>query len=250
MRKAPIPITPTAHYTMGGVPTDIHGQALDRLVGEDRPVSGLMAVGEAACVSVHGANRLGSNSLVDLVVFGKAASLRCGEILTAGAVQQEPTRGWTEAHLDRFDRLRYAAGQTPTAALRLEMQAALQENAAVFRTGESLKAGVKRLTNIHAGRVDLKVTDRGLIWNTDLLETLEFDNMVAQALVSVASALARTESRGAHAREDYPDRDDANWLRHSLAWLDNAGLRLGDRPVRLAPLTNEVTSFPPKARVY
>jgi succinate dehydrogenase / fumarate reductase flavoprotein subunit len=250
LRKAPIPITPTVHYTMGGVPTDIHGQALDRLAGEDRPVSGLMALGEAACVSVHGANRLGSNSLVDLVVFGKAASLRCGEFLTAGALQPEPTRRWTEAHLDRFDRLRYAAGQTPTAALRLEMQMALQESAGVFRTGESLKAGVERLTDVQAVRADLKVTDRGLIWNTDLLETLEFDNMVAQSLVTVASALARTESRGAHAREDYPDRDDANWLRHSLAWLDNAAVRLGDRPVRLGPLTNEVTSFPPKARVY
>ncbi|HEX3407100.1 MAG TPA: FAD-binding protein, partial [Caulobacteraceae bacterium] len=250
VRKAPIPITPTAHYTMGGVPTDIHGQALDRIDGEDRPVRGLMAVGEAACVSVHGANRLGSNSLVDLVVFGKAAAERAAELVVVGERQPEPQAAWTDAHLARFDRFRHAAGETPTAALRFEMQSAMQADTAVFRTAGSLESGVRRLGAAHARRADLRVTDRGLIWNTDLMETLEFDNMVAQSLVAAASALARTESRGAHAREDFPARDDANWLKHSLAWLDEAGVRLGDRPVRLAPLTNEIASFPPKARVY
>jgi succinate dehydrogenase / fumarate reductase flavoprotein subunit len=250
VRKAPIPITPTVHYTMGGVPTDIHGQALDRVAGEDRPVPGLMAVGEAACVSVHGANRLGSNSLVDLVVFGKAAALRCSELVEAGASQREPKPAWTDAHLARFDQLRHAAGATPTAALRSEMQAALQEDAAVFRTAQSLINGARRLDQLRARRADLRVSDRGLVWNTDLMETQELDNMVDQSVVAVASALARTESRGAHAREDYPDRDDVNWLKHSLAWLDDAGVRLGDRPVSLNPLTNEVASFPPKARVY
>ena len=250
VKKGPIPITPTAHYTMGGVPTDIHGQALDRRSGGDRPVQGLMSVGEAACVSVHGANRLGSNSLVDLVVFGKAAAERCSELVEAGASQPEPKPAWTDAHLARFDRFRHAAGATATAALRSEMQSAMQEDAAVFRTAKALQAGLARLGEACARRADLRVSDRGLIWNTDLMETLELDNLVVQSLVAVASALARTESRGAHAREDYPDRDDAHWLKHSLAWLGDDGVRLGDRPVRLAPLTNAVASFPPKARVY
>jgi succinate dehydrogenase / fumarate reductase flavoprotein subunit len=250
IRKGPIPITPTVHYTMGGVPTDLFGQALNHFAGEDRAVRGLMAVGEAACVSVHGANRLGSNSLVDLVVFGKAAATRAAKLVQPGERQPEPRRAWTDPHFARFDRLRHASGGTPTANLRLEMQTALQEDAAVFRTGSTLEHSLARLTALRGGMADLTLADRSLVWNTDLSEALELDNMVAQGMVTVASALNRTESRGAHAREDFPERDDTNWLKHSLAWLGEKGVRLGDRPVRLAPLTNEVASFPPKARLY
>jgi succinate dehydrogenase / fumarate reductase flavoprotein subunit len=250
LRRAPIPITPTVHYTMGGVPTNLFGQALEHVAGEDRAVPGLMAVGEAACVSVHGANRLGSNSLLDLMVFGKAAATRAAELVRAGERQPEPMAAWTDAHLARFDRLRHVGGATPAAELRRGLQDALQEDAAVFRTGSTLERGLARLTALRAGMADLALLDRGLIWNTDLSEALELDNMVAQAMVTVASALNRTESRGAHAREDFPERGDENWLKHSLAWLGEEGVRLGDRPVRLTPLTNEVASFPPKARLY
>jgi succinate dehydrogenase / fumarate reductase flavoprotein subunit len=247
IRKAPIPITPTAHYTMGGIPTDLTG---DVLAGEGRTVPGLLAVGEAACVSVHGANRLGSNSLVDLMVFGKAAGARAGDLLRAGDSQPEPRAAWSEPHLARFDRLRHAHGPAPAAELRRRMQDALQEDAGVFRTGPELTTGLARLEAVRAGMADVALSDRGMIWNTDLSEALELDNMVGQAVVAVAGALARTESRGAHAREDYPERDDTRWLKHTLAWLDDAGPRLGERPVHLAPLTNAVASFPPKARVY
>jgi len=248
VRKAPIPILPTAHYTMGGVPADIHGQVL---AGEaERTVSGLMAVGEAACVSVHGANRLGSNSLVDLMVFGKAAAERAAQMVRAGERQPAPARAWTEPHLARFDRLRHAAGATPAARLRRRMQDAMQEDAGVFRTGPTLQSGLARLTAVRTGLTDLALADHGLIWNTDLSEALELDNLIAQSVVAVASALARTESRGAHAREDFPERDDANWLKHSLAWLDETGPRLGERRVCLTPLSNDVAAFPPKPRVY
>jgi succinate dehydrogenase / fumarate reductase flavoprotein subunit len=250
IRRAPIPITPTVHYTMGGVPTDLFGEALDHVGGEDRAIPGLMAVGEAACVSVHGANRLGSNSLVDLMVFGKAAATRAAELVRAGERQPEPKAAWTDAHLARFDRFRHAGGAVPAAQLRRRLQDALQEDAAVFRTGSTLERGLARLTALRADMADLALVDRGLIWNTDLSEALELDNMAAQAMVTVASALNRTETRGAHAREDFPERDDQNWLKHSLAWLGEEGVRLGDRPVRLAPLTNEVASFPPKTRLY
>jgi succinate dehydrogenase / fumarate reductase flavoprotein subunit len=250
IRRAPIPITPTVHYTMGGVPTDLFGEALDHVGGEDRAIPGLMAVGEAACVSVHGANRLGSNSLVDLMVFGKAAATRAAELVRAGERQPEPKAAWTDAHLARFDRFRHAGGAVPAAQLRRGLQDALQEDAAVFRTGSTLERGLARLTALRADMADLALVDRGLIWNTDLSEALELDNMAAQAMVTVASALNRTETRGAHAREDFPERDDQNWLKHSLAWLGEEGVRLGDRPVRLAPLTNEVASFPPKTRLY
>jgi succinate dehydrogenase / fumarate reductase flavoprotein subunit len=251
--KQPIPVLPTVHYNMGGVPTNLYGEVVT-LNGDnpDAVVPGLMAVGEAACVSVHGANRLGSNSLIDLVVFGRAAGLHCGEHLKPGATLREPKAEWSDPHLARFDRLRHASGTTSTAALRLEMQKATQEDAAVYRTGESLQSGVTRLDAVHAKRGDLKVSDRGLIWNSDLAETLEFENLIAQAIVTVSGALNRTESRGAHAREDYPDRDDANWMKHTLAWFDDASgkVKIDFRPVHSYTMTNDVAYIPPKARVY
>ncbi len=251
--KEPIPVLPTVHYNMGGIPTNYHGQVVT-LAGDDPDavIPGLMAVGEAACVSVHGSNRLGSNSLIDLVVFGRAVGLHCGETLKAGASQPELKADWTEAHLDRFDRLRHASGTIPTAALRLEMQRAAQEDAAVFRTGETLKSGVQRLAAVHAKRADLKVEDRGLIWNTDLMETLEFENLIGQAIVTVEGALNRQESRGAHAREDFAERDDKAWMKHTLTWFDDASgkVRIDYRPVHSYTMTNDVAYIPPKARVY
>ncbi len=251
--KAPIPVLPTVHYNMGGVQTNLHGQVVTK-VGDDpdQVVPGLMAVGEAACVSVHGSNRLGSNSLIDLVVFGRAVGLHCAETLKVGASQPELKAAWTEGHLARLDRLRHASGGTPTAEIRLEMQIAMQEDAAVFRTGESLVSGVDRLAKVHAKRPDLKVSDRGMIWNTDLVETLEFENLVGQAIVTVNGALNRQESRGAHAREDFSARDDVEWMKHTLTWFDDASgkVTIDYRPVHSTPLTNEAPSIPPKPRVY
>ena len=250
--REPIPVLPTVHYNMGGVPTNYHGEALTKVGGDpDTVVPGLMAVGEAACVSVHGANRLGSNSLTDLVVFGRAAALRAAERITPGEGHPEPKASWTESHLERFDRLRNASGTVTTAALRLEMQRAMQEDAAVFRTGETLKSGLERINAVYQRRSDLKTSDRGLVWNTDLVETLELDNLIANAVVTVAGAVNREESRGAHAREDFPNRDDVNWMKHTLSWLDADGtVRLDDRPVHAYTLSNDVAYIPPKARVY
>ena len=251
--KAPIPVLPTVHYNMGGIPTNYHGEVVTKSGDNpDQVIPGLMAVGEAACVSVHGANRLGSNSLIDLVVFGRAAALRCAEVLKPGAKQPELKDAQTDAHLARFDRFRNASGSTPTASLRLEMQKAMQEDAAVFRTGESLESGVRRLQAVWDKKGDIKVSDRGLVWNTDLMETLEFDNLIGQAVVTVNGAVNRTESRGAHAREDFADRNDTEWMKHTLAWLDNQSgkVKIDYRPVHSYTMSDDIAYIPPKQRVY
>ncbi len=251
--REPIPVLPTVHYNMGGIPTNFHGEALTKAGGDpDAVVPGLMAVGEAACVSVHGANRLGSNSLIDLVVFGRAAGQRCAETVRPGEAHAALPAEADDMALSRLDAARHADGGTPTAELRARMQKVMQSNCAVFRTGEVLAEGRDLIHEVWGGSDDIKVSDRTLVWNTDLIETLEYDNLIAQAVVTMESALGRTESRGAHAREDYPERDDANWMKHTLAFVDfeARGVRLDDRPVHAHTLSNDVQYIKPKKRVY
>jgi len=250
--KEPIPVLPTVHYNMGGVPANFNGEVLTSKDGDaETVVPGLMAVGEAACVSVHGANRLGSNSLLDLVVFGRAAAHFCAETMTPAAQHRPFAEDAGSNSVERIDRLRHADGARPTADIRLEMQKIMQNHAAVFRTGETLQEGTQKLRKTFASLADIKVSDRSLIWNTDLIETMELENLMLNATATIESAVNRLESRGAHAREDYPDRDDENWMKHTLAWVNDTGEVTFDyRPVHQETLTDEVDAIPPKVRVY
>jgi succinate dehydrogenase / fumarate reductase flavoprotein subunit len=250
--RAPIPVLPTVHYNMGGIPANYNGEVVTLRDGNpDAVVTGLMAVGEAACVSVHGANRLGSNSLLDLVVFGRAAARHCAEILKPGQRHASFSAEAGQNSVKRIDALRNANGSRPTAAIRLEMQRAMQNHAAVFRTGESLNEGVEILRNTFRSFEDVRVSDRSMVWNTDLVETMELENLLLNATATIESAANRQESRGAHAREDYPNRDDANWMKHTLSWVDGPGnVTFAYRPVHLDTLTDDVETVPPKARVY
>ena len=252
VEKQPIPVIPTVHYNMGGIPTNYHGEVVQLKDGNpDAVVPGLYAIGEAACVSVHGANRLGSNSLLDLVVFGRAVANRCAETIRPGAPHKRLAGDACDKALANLDRLRNANGGTPTAVIRDNMQRTMQADAAVFRTGETLAEGVAKIREIHASFADVKVSDRSLVWNSDLIETMELQNLLGLSLATIVSAENRKESRGAHAREDFPDRNDAEWQKHTLTWVDDAGnTRIDYRPVHMYTLDDEVEVVPPVARVY
>ena len=250
--RQPIPVLPTVHYNMGGIPTNYHGEVVQLRDGNpDAVVPGLYAIGEAACVSVHGANRLGSNSLLDLVVFGRAVANRCAETIKPSQSHARLAAGACDRSLANLDKLRNANGGTPTAVIRDKMQRTMQLDAAVFRTGQTLAEGVGKIRDIHASFADVKVSDRSLVWNSDLVETFELQNLLGQALATIVSAENRTESRGAHAREDFPERDDAQWMKHSLCWVgDDGATRIDYRPVHLYTLDDDVEMVPPKPRVY
>ncbi len=250
--REPIPVLPTVHYNMGGIPTNYHGEVINpTATNPDAVAPGLMAIGEAACVSVHGANRLGSNSLLDLVVFGRAAAIRARQIVKPDERQKELPKDAGDVAVARLDKFRNAKGNLRTAHLRLEMQKAMQKDCAVFRTGESIAEGQKAVRAVWAKRDQIGVTDRSLIWNSDLIETIELDNLMYQAVATIDSAAARKESRGAHAREDYTKRDDEAWMKHSTVWVDDKGqTKLGSRPVHLYTMSDDVKVVPPKARVY
>ena len=249
VNKDPIPVVPTVHYNMGGIPTNYKAEVLT-LNGSEKTVPGLMAIGEAACVSVHGANRLGSNSLIDLVVFGKAAAKRAAEIVKPGMPHEEVSSYETEKCLSRFDKIRNSNGTTKTSELRLKMQKTMQTKCAVFRTEKTLKEGVDQIRKPYEGMQDISVKDKSLLFNTDLVETLEFDNLISQALTTMDSAYHRKESRGAHAREDFTKRDDKNYMKHTLAWQKGKKVEIKYRDVHSRTLTNDVQYFPPKERVY
>ncbi len=249
--KEPIPILPTVHYNMGGIPTNYNAEVVTLKEGNpDSVVPGLMAIGESACVSVHGANRLGSNSLLDLIVFGRSAAKRCAELIKPGMSHKPLKKDACDKALARFDRIRYAKGSETSADIRLKMQKTMQNHASVYRTGDVLKEGVVAMENVRASFANVKVEDSSLIWNTDLVETLELDNLLDQAYVTIKAAENRKESRGGHAREDYPDRDDKNWMKHTLLWLTDDKVKIDYRPVHMYTLSDEVEVIPPKKRVY
>ena len=250
--REPIPVLPTVHYNMGGIPTNYMGEVLNPTEDdEDNIVPGLMAIGEAACASVHGANRLGSNSLIDLVVFGRAAALRCSETVKPGKIAEELPKDAGKNSIARLDKFRNATGEVPTSELRLSMQKTMQNNCAVFRTQDVLEEGRELITKVYNDLPNIGISDRSLIWNTDLIEALELDNMMSQAMVTMAGAEQRAESRGSHAREDFPDRDDENWMKHTLTWItDDGEVSIDYRRVHERTLTNDVAYIPPKERVY
>jgi succinate dehydrogenase / fumarate reductase flavoprotein subunit len=250
--RQPIPVLPTVHYNMGGIPTNYHGEVVRNVGGNpDAVVPGLYAIGEAACVSVHGANRLGSNSLLDLVVFGRAVAQRCAATIKPGEPHKALPASACDAALANLDRLRHANGSTPTAEIRLAMQKTMQSDAAVFRTASTLQEGCAKMGQVFASFDDVRVSDRSLVWNSDLVETLELQNLLYNAVATINSAEQRHESRGAHAREDYPERDDEQWMKHTLVSVDGKGTCGFDfRPVHMNTLTADVEAVPPQKRVY